>query len=75
MEEAQKSITFAQQTNRDWIFLNYVPLIQPIYGFYYTMFLNSALERVAKELAVFGYRLENISDSSKSNKLFIKLSW
>ncbi len=37
--------------------------------------IQRPLDRVATELAKFGYRLENISDSSKSHSIFIKLSW
>jgi len=75
MEEAKKAISYAQQTRQDWIFLNYFPLIQPVYGFSYTMFLENSLNRARVSLAQFGYRIENISDQSKSNKLFIKVSW
>jgi hypothetical protein len=75
MEEAKRAISYAQQTRQDWIFLNYIPLIQPVYGFHYTMFLENSLNRARAELAQFGYRIENISDQSKSNKLFIKISW
>ena len=75
MEEAKKAISYAQQTRQDWIFLNYFPLIQPVYGFSYTMFLENSLNHARAELAQFGYRIENISDQTKSNKLFIKISW
>jgi len=75
MEEAKKAISYAQQTRQDWIFLNYFPLIQPVYGFSYTMFLENSLNRARVSLGQFGYRIENISDQSKSNKLFIKISW
>jgi hypothetical protein len=75
MEEVKKAISYAQQTRQDWIFLNYFPLIQPVYGFSYTMFLENSLNRARAELEVFGYRIENISDQTKSNKLFIKISW
>lgn len=37
--------------------------------------IQKPLERVAEELAPLGFKLENISDSSKSFRLFIKLSW
>ena len=75
MEEAKRAISYAQQTRRDWIFLNYLPLIQPVYGLSYTMFLENSLNRARVNLGQFGYRIENISDQSKSNKLFIKISW
>jgi hypothetical protein len=32
-------------------------------------------DAAAKELAELGYTLENVSDSSKSKRLYIKLSW
>jgi hypothetical protein len=32
-------------------------------------------EAAVKELAELGYTLENVSDSSKSKRLYIKLSW
>ncbi len=37
--------------------------------------IERPFERAVTELAKFGYKLENISDRSKSFSLFIKLSW
>jgi hypothetical protein len=37
--------------------------------------IQHPFERAAAELDKFGYKLENVSDSSRSHRLFIKLSW
>ena len=88
--ESENTISAAQQMNVNYMFLNYIPLIQSFEGFYYTTLLYgiwksenlfekyniiSPFDNVSKELERFGYRLENISDSNKSSRLYLKLSW
>jgi hypothetical protein len=37
--------------------------------------IKRPFDRAVEQLGTFGYRLENISDSSRSRRLFLKLSW
>ena len=96
MEEAQKSIVYAQQNNLSYSLLNFTSLTQPVDIFTYTnllygiwinkytnipenLFLKYEItppfDRAVKELEIFGYKLENVSDPNKSRKIYIKLSW
>ena len=90
IQESQKAIMAAQQMITNYILVNYIPLTQSIEGFYYNTLLYGMwkgenlfqkfnivppFERVNKELDRFVYRLENMSDPNKSNRLYLKLSW
>jgi hypothetical protein len=90
IQESQNAIMAAQQMITNHILLNYIPLTQSIEGFYYNTLLYGLwkgenlfqkfnilppFERANKELDRFGYRLENMSDPNKSNRLYLKLSW
>jgi hypothetical protein len=90
IQESQKAIVAAQQMLTNHMILNYIPLTQTIEGFYYNTLLYgiwkgenlfqkfnivSPFDRANKELEIFGYRLENISDPNKSNRLYLKISW
>ena len=90
IQESQKAIMAAQQMITNHMILNYIPLTVSIEGFYYNTLLYGMwkgenlfqkfnilppFDRANKELDRFGYRLENISDPNKSNRLYIKLSW
>ena len=68
--------------------LDYIPLIEEIDGFSYSHMLYglwnrttqkfdvfNPFEKAAKELEIFGYKLENVSDFTKSKRLYIKVSW
>jgi CHASE3 domain sensor protein len=90
IQESQIAIMAAQKMVTNYMFLNYIPLTQSIEGFYYSTLLYgiwkdenlfqkfnivSPFERANKELDRFGYRLENVSDPNKSNRLYLKLTW
>ena len=90
IQESEKAIMAAQNTNLHYIFLDYLPLTKTYEGFYYNTVLygfwkgehlftkhdiTSPFDQANKELDRFGYRLENLSDTNKSNRLYIKLTW
>ena len=90
IQESQIAIMSAQKMISNYMFLNYIPLTVSIDGFYYSTLLYGIwkdenlfqkfnilppLEKANKELNRFGYRLENMSDPNKSNRLYLKLTW
>jgi hypothetical protein len=90
IKESERAIMAAQQMVTNQIILNYIPLTQSIDGFYYNTMLYGIwkgenlfekcnivppFDRATKELDRFGYRLENVSDPNKSNRLYLKLTW
>lgn len=90
IQESQNAILNAQKSNLTYTFLDFVPLTKTYEGFYYNAVLygfwkgenlftkhniTSPFDSANKELDRFGYRIENISDTSKSNRLYIKLTW
>ena len=90
IKESETAIINAQKTNLSYIFLDFLPLTKTYEGFYYNTVLYgfwkgenlftkyniiSPFDSANKELERFGYHLENLSDTNKSNRLYIKLVW
>jgi hypothetical protein len=90
IDQAQCAITDVQNNkhNYNYTMLDYIPLIQEIDGFSYSQMLYglwnrttqkfdvfNPFEKASKELERFGYKLENVSDFTKSKRLYIKISW
>lgn len=90
IDQAGRAIADVQNNkhNYNYTMLDYIPLIEEIDGFSYSQMLYglwnrttqqfdvfNPFEKASKELEKFGYKLENVSDFTKSKRLYIKISW